>query len=227
MSQPFNPKRVLRQISNPLLKEFFEHQGSPLEVGWHNLTNNQVDDIFDAWQRLPDNERKAVEIAFHDVHEMADEDGTRVIIEEGQYHGEDLTPHIELLEGSAGFGDPKIPVDANGHITSNLGIQVTHKYPQDEAWTLDPVVSLSLNGTSLRVTSKPASVDSKGHMRQGGASEQYHDLSMEAVTVVTAFRVEGTDLQVKTRTIYVPKADAESDWTTVHTGTECPSSGGS
>ncbi len=159
----------------------------------------------------------------------------RIVLEHGPPQWEDPNytvvfegdPHIEVLEGSAGFGDPKIPVDANGHITSNLGIQVTHKYPQDEAWTLDPVVSLSLNGTSLRVTSKSASVDSKGHMRQDGASEQYHDLSMEAVTVVTAFRVEGTDLQVKTRTIYVPKADAESDWTTVHTGTECPSSGGS
>jgi len=27
MSQPFNPKRVLRQISNPLLKEFFASSG--------------------------------------------------------------------------------------------------------------------------------------------------------------------------------------------------------
>lgn len=98
MVQQFNPKRVLRQISNPLLKEFFERQGHPLDVDWDRLTNTQVDDIFDAWQRLPDDQRKAVEIAFHDVHEMADEDGTRVIIEEGQHHGEDLAPLLEPME---------------------------------------------------------------------------------------------------------------------------------
>lgn len=98
MVQQFNPKRVLRQISNPLLKEFFERQGHPLDVDWDRLRNTQVDDIFDAWQRLPDAQRKAVEIAFHDVHEMADEDGTRVIIEEGQYHGEDLAPLLEPME---------------------------------------------------------------------------------------------------------------------------------
>lgn len=98
MVQQFNPKRVLRQISNPLLKEFFERQGHPLDVDLDRLSNTQVDDIFDAWQRLPDAQRKAVEIAFHDVHEMADEDGTRVIIEEGQYHGEDLAPLLEPME---------------------------------------------------------------------------------------------------------------------------------
>jgi hypothetical protein len=136
-------------------------------------------------------------------------------------------PHIEVMEGSAGFGEPKIPVDANGHITSNLGIQVTHRNPSEEYWTHDPLASLSVSGSNLRVTTRPASVDAKGHMREGGVSEQHHDLALVPVTVVTAFRVEGTDVQVKTRTIYVPKADAESDWTTIHTGTTCPSSGGS
>jgi len=96
--QQFNPRRVLRQISNPLLKEFFERQGHPLDVDWPHLNNTQVDDIFDAWQRLPDAQRKAVEVAFHDVHEMADEDGIRVIIEEAQNHGEDLAPLLEPME---------------------------------------------------------------------------------------------------------------------------------
>jgi len=94
----FNPKRVLRQISNPLLKGFFERQGHPLNVEWDTLLNSQVDGIFDAWQRLPDGPRKAVEIVFHDVHETANEDGVRAIIEEGQYHSEDLSPLLEVME---------------------------------------------------------------------------------------------------------------------------------
>jgi hypothetical protein len=99
MSQQFNPKRVLRQISNPMLQEFFTQQGHPLDVEWDDIPETQVDDIFDSWQRLPERDRKAIEIVFHDVHEMAsDENGTRVIIEEGQYHGEDLSPLLEAME---------------------------------------------------------------------------------------------------------------------------------
>jgi len=98
MAQQFNPKWVLRQISNPLLKEFFEQQGYPLDVEWHSISGMQVDGIFDAWQRLADGPRKAIEIILHDVHEMATEDGIRVIIEEGRYHGEDLSILLEPME---------------------------------------------------------------------------------------------------------------------------------
>ena len=98
MTQPFNPKRVLRQISNPLLQEFFERQRHPLDVEWDAISNTQVDDIFDAWQRLPEEPRKAIEIVFHDVHEMANEEGVRVIIEEGQNHGENLSPLLETMD---------------------------------------------------------------------------------------------------------------------------------
>ena len=99
MSQPFNPKRVLRQISNPLLEEFFERQGHALDVEGDAISNTQVDGMFDAWQRLSDGPRKTIEIVFHDVDEMANEDGVRVIIEEGQYRGEDLSPLLETMDG--------------------------------------------------------------------------------------------------------------------------------
>jgi hypothetical protein len=74
MVQQFNPKRVLRQISNSFIKEFFERQGTPLDVDWDSITNTQVEGIFDAWQRLADGPRKIAEIVFQDVHEMANED---------------------------------------------------------------------------------------------------------------------------------------------------------
>ena len=98
MLQQFNPKRVLRQISNSLLKEFFERQGHPLEIDWDLISNTQVDSIFDAWQGLPDRPRKVAEIVFQDVHEMANEDGVRVIIEDARYHEVDLAPLLEPME---------------------------------------------------------------------------------------------------------------------------------
>jgi hypothetical protein len=98
MVQQFNPKRVLRQISNSFIKEFFERQGTPLDVDWDSITNTQVEGIFDAWQRLSDGPRKVAEIVFQDVHEMANEDGVRVILEDARYHGEDLSPLLEKME---------------------------------------------------------------------------------------------------------------------------------
>jgi len=41
------------------------------------------------------------------------------------------------------------------------------------------------------------------------------------VTVLTDFRVSGTELQVKNRRVRVLDREDESDWITVHTGTSC------
>lgn len=98
MSQ-FNPKRVLRQISFPLLKELFERQKEPPDVDWDDSTKARVDDIFDAWQHMSDGPRKNIEIVFQDIDEMATgEDGLRVILEESQYHNEDLRVLLEPIE---------------------------------------------------------------------------------------------------------------------------------
>jgi len=48
-----------------------------------------------------------------------------------------------------------------------------------------------------------------------------------ALTVVTGVQVSGTDVQIKTRTISAIDVGVESGWTTIHSGTTCPSSGGS
>jgi len=95
----FNPKRVLRQVSPPLLREFCERQDQPLDVKWDGDAVVKVDDIFDAWQRLPDGPRRRIEVILHDVDDMASgDDGVRVIIEEGQRNGEDLRGELERME---------------------------------------------------------------------------------------------------------------------------------
>ena len=98
MSQ-FNPKRVLRQISPPLLKAFFERQTHPLDVKWDDASKAKADDIFDAWQRLPDGPRKNIEVVFQDIDEMATgDDGLRVILEESKGRGDDLRGQLEPME---------------------------------------------------------------------------------------------------------------------------------
>jgi hypothetical protein len=97
MSQ-FNPKRVLRHVSRPLLKEFFERQGQPLAVGWDQPPERLVEEIFSEWQNLPDTPRKEIEILLQDTHEMATEDGVKIIVEVAQYDGLELADDLNELE---------------------------------------------------------------------------------------------------------------------------------
>jgi len=92
----FDPKRILRQTSNHLLDDLFQAHGHELEVPWEDLKQTQVDEIFDAWQALPEHERRAIEIVLHEVNEMATEDGVRAIVEEANDQAnEELVEEIE------------------------------------------------------------------------------------------------------------------------------------
>ncbi len=123
MSQQFNPKRVLRQVSKPLLKEFFEREGHPLDVPWDELSNTQVQEVFDAWQGLPEGPRKAIEVVLHDVDEMATSDGVRAIIEEGKWQDEDLT---EVLDGMESRHDRAVWTLLNKRHIWKLAVRFAH-----------------------------------------------------------------------------------------------------
>lgn len=98
MSQ-FNPKRVMRQLSPKLLKELFDRQPEKLDISWGDGSAMNVDAVFHAWQRMTDHPRKAIEVLFHDIDDMATgEDGMLVILEEGLSAGEDFRSVFEPME---------------------------------------------------------------------------------------------------------------------------------
>jgi len=100
MSQTFDPKRVLRQISNDLLKDLFETHGHELDLPWDDLAETEVEPIFNAWQDLPEEECRAIEIVLHEVSAMANGDeGTRAICEEAIRQGrQDLIDDLDGYE---------------------------------------------------------------------------------------------------------------------------------
>ena len=54
----FDPKKILRQVSIPLLQEFFRQRGELQDLPWEELKEKRrVDQICDAWQQLPDDGR--------------------------------------------------------------------------------------------------------------------------------------------------------------------------
>lgn len=94
----FNPKRVLRQTSNALLKEFFAQHGYPLPISWDQLTETQMDGVFRALQTLPEEPREKIEVLLQDLDEVAHDDGIRVMIEEAGFRGVDIGDKLEAMD---------------------------------------------------------------------------------------------------------------------------------
>jgi hypothetical protein len=94
----FDPKRVLRQISNYLIHNLFQKEGQNVSITWDDLSETNVSPIFDAWQAMPERARRKVEIVLHEVDEMATEDGIRAIVEEANVGGDG-----QLVQNIDGF----------------------------------------------------------------------------------------------------------------------------
>jgi hypothetical protein len=69
------------------------------EVDFGALTETQVEPIYDAWLKLPDDVRKEMEQDFQDIDELATEGGSRAILDEARWHGEDLAEQFASLAG--------------------------------------------------------------------------------------------------------------------------------
>ena len=101
MAKQFDPRKVLKQISNPLLQEFFARRGQLAEVPWDELTETKIEPIFDAWQQLPEDHRTEVQLILQDVNELADERGLSVLAEEISWRCPGRLPEFGQWEGRA------------------------------------------------------------------------------------------------------------------------------
>jgi hypothetical protein len=99
MATHYSPKQFLRQVPNPLLKAFFDQRGELADVGWDELGEMDADPVFEAWQALPETSRNDVERWFRAIADLANAEGLQTLIEEGQFHGVDLTVSLDQLKG--------------------------------------------------------------------------------------------------------------------------------
>ncbi len=95
----YNPKTVLRQISNTMLKDLFEHHGHTVDADWEDLGPRQVQDIYDAFLNLPETARRDFEVELQDIHTVAQvESGIRILIEEAVFNGLDVVVDLDRLD---------------------------------------------------------------------------------------------------------------------------------
>ncbi len=82
MAKPFDPRKVLKQIANSLLREFFTRRGELADVPWDQLSEHRIEPVFDAWQSLPEHQKLAVQVILRDISELSDHRGMAVLAEE-------------------------------------------------------------------------------------------------------------------------------------------------
>lgn len=82
MAKQFDPRRVLRQVSNDLLRRFFTARGELAQLDWASLGEADVQPLFEAWQALAEPQCRAVQLTLQEVNELADERSLAVLAEE-------------------------------------------------------------------------------------------------------------------------------------------------
>jgi hypothetical protein len=90
MAQEYQPRRFFRNAPNRLLQRYFAKHYVLSGVDFGALTETQFEPIYEAWLKLSDDARKEMEQDFQDIDELATEGGSKAILDEARWHGEDL-----------------------------------------------------------------------------------------------------------------------------------------
>jgi len=101
MAKPFDPRKVLKHIANPLLREFFTRRGELLDVPWDELTEYKIEPVFEAWQELDEAKQLDVQVLLRDIHELADHRGVAALVELVRQWCPDRAAEFEAQGGEA------------------------------------------------------------------------------------------------------------------------------
>jgi len=99
MPNDYAPKQFLRQAEIALLKEYFAARGELGGLDWDGLKEADADPIHEAWQQLSESSLEQIDSDFRNIFELASAEGTRTLIEEGQFHKVDLKPELDARDG--------------------------------------------------------------------------------------------------------------------------------
>jgi len=102
LARQYQPRRFFRNAPNRLLQQYFSGRGVLAEVDFGALSETQVEPIYEAWLQLPEDTRNAMEQDFQEIDELACEGGSKAILDEARFHGEDLAEQFAGLDGFHG-----------------------------------------------------------------------------------------------------------------------------
>lgn len=99
MARQYQPRRFFRYAPNRLLHQYLTDRQVLGEVDFGALTETQVEPIYEAWLKLPEEARNEIEQDFQEIDELATEGGSKAILDEARWHGEDLAGEFAALSG--------------------------------------------------------------------------------------------------------------------------------
>jgi hypothetical protein len=99
MAREYQPRRFFRNAPNRLLQQYFSRRNVLGDVDFRALTETRVEPIYEAWLKLSDDARKEMEQDFQDIDDLATEGGSKAILDEARWHGEDLADQFAKLTG--------------------------------------------------------------------------------------------------------------------------------
>jgi hypothetical protein len=101
MAKDFDPRKVLKQISNFQLRAFFAARSELEDVPWDELKETAIEPVFEAWQELPPAERLEVQVILQDINQPADPRGLNVLVEEVSWRCPERMEEFNAWEGRA------------------------------------------------------------------------------------------------------------------------------
>lgn len=97
----FEPRKILKKISNPLLREFFTQRGELLDIPWDELTEHKMDPVADAISTLSTKAQAKIMGVLRDIHYLSTPRAIPALIEEMRYGQPDAFEELQQCEGHA------------------------------------------------------------------------------------------------------------------------------
>lgn len=98
MARNYSPKSFFRHAPNAMLMKYFSKHDVLTEYDFSEITETKIEPIYQAWLSLPDTQRGEMERDFKEIDALA-EGGVKAIIDEAEWHGENLAETLSKLEG--------------------------------------------------------------------------------------------------------------------------------
>src|SRR3990170_3712936 len=99
MSSEYSPKNFLRRSPNTLLARYFHERDLLTGIDIAALDETDIVPIFEDWMLLPDGTRAEIDVDFRDVEALANEPGTKTLLDEARYYDLDLGPEFAEMDG--------------------------------------------------------------------------------------------------------------------------------
>lgn len=99
MARHYSPRSFFRHAPNGMLKKYFDKRDVLTEYDFGEIAETRIEPIYQAWLSLPDAKRGEMERDFREIDALACEGGVKAIMDEAEWHGENLADILDEHDG--------------------------------------------------------------------------------------------------------------------------------